>query len=105
MPVQRVGAKAGDVKAFRTDARCCTSRVSKAATEFLLNDSDVAGLLVDGARLILVATDFPVHKLWLGAGKWCGAANLGKQPPGMRRYRRAPKVETAWRPNPCAGMG
>jgi kynurenine formamidase len=95
-------AKAGDAKAFLgTDAANALHfpGFSKAATEFLLNERDVAGLLVDTLSIDTgVATDFPVHKLWLGAGKWCVecVANLGKVPPkGATVFVGAPKVETA----------
>ena len=107
-------AKAGDAKAFLgTDAanKLHFPGFSKAAAEFLLTERDVAALLVDTLSLDTgAATDFPVHKLWLGAGKWgveC-VANLGKIPPsgatvfvGRRRSRPPPAVRLAcWR---CGG--
>src|SRR5262249_51642119 len=95
-------ARAGDAKAFLgTDSanKLHFPGFSKAATEFLLNERDVVGLLVDTLSIDTgAATDFPVHKLWLGAGKGCGegVANLGKIPPsGATVVVGAPKVETA----------
>ena len=95
-------AKAGDAKAFlgTDDAKALHfPGFSKAATEFLLNEREVAGLLVDTLSIDTgAATDFPVHKLWLGAGKWAVecVANLGKIPPsGATVFVGAPKVETA----------
>ncbi len=95
-------AKAGDAKAFLgTDAanKLHFPGFSKTATEFLLNERDVVGLLVDTLSIDTgAATDFPVHKLWLGAGKWAVecVANLAKVPPsGATVFVGAPKVETA----------
>jgi kynurenine formamidase len=98
-------AKAGDAKAFLgTDATKTLHfpGFSKPAAEFLINERDVAGLLVDTLSIDTgVATTFPVHKLWLGAGKWAVecvecVANLGKVPPGGATvFVGAPKVETA----------
>jgi len=95
-------AKAGDTKAFLgTDAAKTLHfpGFSKAAAEFLLNERDVAALLVDTLSIDAgAAADFPVHKLWLGAGKWAVecVANLGKVPPsGATVFVGAPKVETA----------
>ncbi|MCI0705435.1 MAG: cyclase family protein [Planctomycetia bacterium] len=95
-------AKAGDAKAFLgTDAanKLHFPGFSKGATEFLLNERDVAGLLVDTLSIDTgSATDFPVHKLWLGAGKWAVecVANLGKVPPsGATVFIGAPKVAGA----------
>lgn len=95
-------AKAGDAKAFLgTDAASTLHfpGFSKAVTEFLLSERQVAGLLVDTLSIDTgAATDFPVHKLWLGAGKWAVecVANLGKIPPsGATVFVGAPKVATA----------
>ena len=95
-------AKAGDAKAFLgTDSNKALHfpGFSKAAAEFLANERDVAGLLVDTLSIDTgAATDFPVHKLWLGASKWAVecVANLGKIPPsGATVFVGAPKVETA----------
>jgi kynurenine formamidase len=95
-------AKAGDAKAFLgTDAanKLHFPGFSKAAAEFLVNERDVAGLLVDTLSIDTgAATDFPVHKLWLGAGKWAVecVANLGKIPPsGATVFVGTPKVESA----------
>jgi kynurenine formamidase len=95
-------AKAGDAKAFLgTDAAQVLHfpGFSKPAAEFLVNERDVAGLLVDTLSIDTgAAPDFPVHKLWLGAGRWAVecVANLGKVPPnGATVFVGAPKVETA----------
>jgi len=95
-------AKAGDAKAFLGSDAANTLHFpgfSKAAAEFLLKEREVAGLLVDTLSIDTgVATDFPVHKLWLGAGKWAVecVANLGKVPPsGATVFVGAPKVESA----------
>jgi kynurenine formamidase len=95
-------ARAGDAKAFLgTDAAGALHfpGFSKAAAEFLLNEREVAGLLVDTLSIDTgAANTFPVHKLWLGAGKWAVecVANLGKVPPsGATVVVGAPKVETA----------
>jgi kynurenine formamidase len=95
-------AKAGDAKAFlgTDDAKALHfPGFSKAAAEFLLNERDVVGLLVDTLSIDTgAATDFPVHKLWLGAGKWAVecVANLAKVPPsGATVFVGAPKVEKA----------
>ncbi|MBA4067628.1 MAG: cyclase [Isosphaera sp.] len=95
-------AKAGDAPAFLgTDAAKALHfpGFSKAAAEFLLTERDVVGLLVDTLSIDVGATtDFPVHKLWLGAGRWCVecVANLGKVPPvGATVFVGAPKVEGA----------
>ncbi len=95
-------ARAGDAKAFLgTDAARALHfpGFSKPAVEFLLNERSVVGLLVDTLSIDTgAATDFPVHKLWLGAGKWAVecVANLGKIPPaGATVFVGAPKVETA----------
>ena len=95
-------AKAGDAAAFLgTDAAKALHfpGFSKAAAEFLLAERDVVGLLVDTLSIDVGATtDFPVHKLWLGAGRWCVecVANLGKVPPaGATVFVGAPKVEGA----------
>jgi kynurenine formamidase len=95
-------AKASDAKAFLgTDAAKALHfpGFSKAAAEFLLHERDVSALLVDTLSIDTgAATDFPVHKLWLGAGKWAVecVANLGKVPPaGATVFVGAPKVERA----------
>lgn len=95
-------AKAGDAKAFlgSDDAGALHfPGFSKAAAEFLVNERDVAGLLVDTLSIDTgAATDFVVHKIWLGAGKWAVecVANLGKVPPsGATVFVGAPKVESA----------
>jgi kynurenine formamidase len=95
-------AKAGDAKAFlgTDDAKALHfPGFSKAAAEFLLNERDVAGLLVDTLSIDTgVATDFPVHRLWLGTGRWAVecVANLAKVPPaGATVFVGAPKVEKA----------
>jgi kynurenine formamidase len=94
-------AKAGDAKAFLgSDAggKLHFPGFSKAAAEFLLNERDVAALLVDTLSIDTgAATDFPVHKLWLGAGKWVECvANLAKVPPaGATVFVGTPKVATA----------
>jgi len=72
---------------------------SKEAAAFLLAERDVAGLAVDTLSLdVGKSTDFPVHKLWLGAGKWgleC-VANLSELPPaGATVFVGAPKVRGA----------
>jgi kynurenine formamidase len=95
-------AHAGEAKAFLgTDASNALHfpGFSKAAAEFLVNERDVAGLLVDTLSIDSgAAADFPVHKLWLGAGKWAVecVANLGKVPPsGATVFVGAPKVAAA----------
>lgn len=95
-------AKAGNAKAFLgTDAGGALHfpGFSKRAAEFLLHERDAVGLLVDTLSIDTgAATDFPVHKLWLGAGKWCVecVANAGKLPPaGATVVVGAPKVEGA----------
>lgn len=95
-------AHAGDPKAFLgTDAggKLHFPGFSKAAAEFLATERDVAGLLVDTLSIDTgAATDFAVHKVWLGAGKWAVecVANLGKVPPsGATVFVGAPKVQAA----------
>lgn len=95
-------AKAGDAKAFLgTDASNALHfpGFSKPAAEFLVSERDVAGLLVDTLSIDTgAATDFAVHKVWLGAGKWAVecVANLGKIPPsGATVVVGAPKVQGA----------
>jgi kynurenine formamidase len=95
-------ARAGNAKAFLgTDESKALHfpGFSKAAAEFLLNEREVAGLLVDTLSIDTgAATDFAVHKVWLGAGKWAVecVANLGKVPPsGATVFIGAPKVESA----------
>ena len=95
-------ARAGDAKAFLgLDAGGALHfpGFSKAAAEFLLTERDVAGLLVDTLSIDTgAATDFGVHKVWLGAGKWAVecVANLGKVPPsGATVFVGAPKVQGA----------
>jgi kynurenine formamidase len=95
-------AKAGDAKAFLgTDGanKLHFPGFSKPAAEFLATERDVAGLLVDTLSIDTgAATDFAVHKVWLGAGKWAVecVANLGKVPPsGATVFVGAPKVATA----------
>lgn len=95
-------ARAGDAKAFLgTDAANALHfpGFSKAAAEFLLNERQVVGLLVDTLSIDSgAATNFPVHKAWLGAGRWAVecVANLGKVPPsGATVFVGAPKVATA----------
>lgn len=95
-------ANAGDAKAFLgTDAANALHfpGFSKDAAEFLLNERDVVGLLSDTLSIDTgAATDFVVHKLWLGAGKWAVecVANLGKVPPsGATVFVGTPKVATA----------
>ncbi len=95
-------SKVGDAKAFLgTDESEALHfpGFSKAAVEFLLNERDVVGLLADTLSIDTgAATDFPVHKVWLGAGKWAVecVANLGEIPPsGATVFVGAPKVETA----------
>lgn len=95
-------ANAGDAKAFLgTDDSNALHfpGFSKAAAEFLLNERDVVGLLSDTLSIDTgAATDFAVHKLWLGAGKWAVecVANLGKVPPfGATVFVGTPKVATA----------
>lgn len=95
-------ANAGDAKAFLgTDAANALHfpGFSKAAAEFLLNERDVVGLLSDTLSIDTgVETNFAVHKVWLGAGKWAVecVANLGKIPPsGASVFVGTPKVESA----------
>ncbi len=95
-------AKAGDAKAFLgTDAAKAMHfpGFSKTVAEFLLHERDAAGLLADTLSIDTgAATDFPVHKLWLGAGKWAVecVANLGKVPPaGATLFIGVPKIERA----------
>ena len=95
-------AHAGDAPKFLgTDAANALHfpGFSKAAAEFLLNERQVAGLLVDTLSIDTgAATDFPVHKLWLGAGRWAVecVANLGKVPPsGASVFVGVPKVRGA----------
>lgn len=95
-------AKAGDANAFLgTDSakKLHFPGFSKAAAEFLLKERAVAGLLVDTLSIDTgAATEFPVHKLWLGAGKWAVecVANLAKVPSaGATVFVGAPKVATA----------
>jgi kynurenine formamidase len=95
-------ARAGDSKEFLggSDAKSLHfPGYSKEACEFLLNERDVAGLAVDTLSLDHgPSTDFAVHKLWLGAGRWgleC-VANLSKLPPaGATVFIGAPKVKGA----------
>jgi len=95
-------AKAGDARAFLGQDDSKTLHFpgfSKEACEFLLNEREVAGLAVDTLSLdVGASTDFAVHKLWLGAGKWgleC-VANLSKLPPaGATVFVGAPKVSGA----------
>jgi kynurenine formamidase len=92
-------ARAGDAKAFLGQDDSKTLHFpgfSKEACEWLLKEREVAGLAVDTLSLDIGATtEFPVHKLWLGAGKWgleC-VANLSKLPPsGATAFVGAPKV-------------
>jgi kynurenine formamidase len=92
-------AKAGDARAFLGQDRSKTLHFpgfSKEACEFLLMEREVAGLAVDTLSLDFGATtDFAVHRLWLGAGRWgleC-VANLSKLPPaGATVFVGAPKV-------------
>jgi kynurenine formamidase len=54
------------------------------AARFLLEARDVIGIGVDTCSIDrLVATGFPVHRLWLGAGRWAleNLANLEQVPP------------------------
>ncbi len=95
-------ARAGDAKAFLgLDAGGALHfpGFSTAASEFLLAERDVAGLAVDTLSIDTgAATDFGVHKVWLGAGKWAVecVANLGKVPPsGATVFVGAPKVQGA----------
>lgn len=95
-------AKAGDAKAFLGSDDGKTLHFpgfSKAAAEFLVMERDVAALLVDTLSIDTgAATDFAVHKVWLGAGKWAVecVANLGKIPPaGATVFVGVPKVATA----------
>jgi kynurenine formamidase len=95
-------ANAGDAKAFLgTDAANALHfpGFSKAAAEFLLNERDVVALLTDTLSIDTgAATDFAVHKLWLGAGKYAVecVANLGKIPPsGANVFVGTPKVASA----------
>ncbi len=95
-------ANAGNAKAFLgTDAggKLHFPGFSKPAAEFLATERDVAGLLVDTLSIDTgAATDFAVHKVWLGAGKWAVecVANLGKVPPsGATVFVGAPKVQAA----------
>jgi kynurenine formamidase len=92
-------AKAGDARAFLGQDGSKALHFpgfSKEAAAFLLAEREVAGLAVDTLSLDFgAATDFAVHKLWLGAGKWgleC-VANLSKLPPaGATVFVGAPKV-------------
>jgi len=66
------------------------------AADFLLREREVVGLAVDTLSLDPgCAQDFPVHSLWLGAGRWgleC-VANLRAVPPsGATIVVGAPKV-------------
>jgi kynurenine formamidase len=95
-------ARAGDAKAFLGAGASGGLRFpgfSKAAAEFLLHERVVAGLLVDTLSIDTgAATDFTVHKVWLGAGRWAVecVANLGRVPPsGATVFVGAPKVEEA----------
>lgn len=95
-------AKAGDAKQFlgTDDSKALHfPGFSKAAAEFLLNERDVVALISDTLSIDTgAATDFAVHKVWLGAGKWAVecVANLGKVPPsGATVFVGAPKVEGA----------
>lgn len=56
--------------------------VSKEAAEFLLN-RQIAGLCIDTLSPDQAGSDFPVHQVLLGAGKFIveNAANLGGLPP------------------------
>ncbi len=94
--------RAGDAKAFLgSDAAGALHfpGYSKAAAEFLVNDREVVGLLTDTLSIDTgSATDFPVHKHWLGSGRWCVecVANLAKVPPnGATVFVGAPKIATA----------
>jgi kynurenine formamidase len=95
-------AKAGDAKAFLgTDAANALHfpGFSKDAVDFLLSEREAVGLLVDTLSIDTgSATDFPVHKRWLGAGRWAVecVANLGKVPPsGASVFVGTPKVKGA----------
>jgi kynurenine formamidase len=94
--------KAHDPKAFLgTDATGTLHfpGFSPAAADFLLQERQVVGLIVDTLSIdIGPSKDFPVHKLWLGAGKWAVecAANLARVPPvGATVFVGAPKVASA----------
>src|SRR5262249_33443951 len=92
-------AKAGDAKEFLGQDDSKTLHFpgfSKEACEFLLKERDVAGLAVDTLALDHGPwKDFPVHKLWLAAGKWgleC-VAKLSKLPAaGATVFVGVPKV-------------
>ncbi|MCS6864212.1 MAG: cyclase family protein [Gemmataceae bacterium] len=93
---------AGDAKAFLgTDATGTLHfpGFSQDAAAFLRDERDVVGLLVDTLSIDIGATqEFPVHKLWLGAGKWCVecVAHLGRVPPsGATVFVGTPKVKSA----------
>jgi kynurenine formamidase len=92
-------AKASNAKAFLGQDRSGTLHFpgfSKEACEFLLKEREVAGLAVDTLSLDFgPSTEFAVHKMWLGAGKWgleC-VANLSEVPSaGATVFVGAPKV-------------
>jgi kynurenine formamidase len=92
-------AKAGGARAFLGQDGSKTLHFpgfSREVSEFLLAEREVAGLAVDTLSLDCGASaDFPVHKRWLGAGKWgleC-VANLSELPPaGATVFVGAPKV-------------
>lgn len=95
-------AKAGDAKAFLgldSGGTLHFPGFSRAAVEFLLDERQVAGLIVDTLSIdIGPSQDFAVHKLWLGAGKWAVecAARLGEAPPvGATVFVGLPKVAAA----------
>lgn len=57
---------------------------SPEAARFLIERREVVGIGVDTCSIDrLVAHDYPVHRLWLGAGRWAveNLANLEKVPP------------------------
>jgi kynurenine formamidase len=94
--------RAGDAKTFLgtdTTGTLHFPGFSKEAAEFLLRERDVVGLLVDTLSIDMGPTkDFPVHRLWLGAGKWCVecVANLSRVPPsGATVFVGTPKVKSA----------
>jgi kynurenine formamidase len=72
---------------------------SREAAQFLAQQRQVVGLIVDTLSIdIGPSTDFVVHKLWLGAGKWAieCAAHLADVPPvGATVCVGLPKVAAA----------
>ena len=80
------GRRYGEGAFFAEDAqgRAHSPGWSPGAARFLIERRDVVGIGVDTCSIDrLVASDYPVHRLWLGAGRWAveNLANLEQVPP------------------------